>query len=988
MRITDANGAQLAHQYDAFGNLVATKDALQNTVTLSYDLRGRKTQLVDPDTGTWKYDYDALGQIVWQESPNQRALAQTTTMAYDVLGRMTSRTEPEGTTTWTYDQHADASTCTACIGKLGDVKVQRSASDYFTRKLVYDSLGRPLNTRTSVNGGPSFASSVAYDAATGRLANQVYPTGVQVTYAYTTRGYLQQLQLATAATVTPLPSTPGGTPVAGTTLAVGTALWTANVVNAWGKTETQSLANGVNSKAVFEAATGRPTDLSAGTGSNVGASANVFGHAYTWDSLNNLQTRIDRLSAGGGVQINEIFEYADSLNRLTKYTVNAPAAGAGGTRAVTLQYNALGMLLYKSDVGVYTYGASGNGTTRPHALQKLTGTAVTSYAYDANGNLTSASGGKYRSVSYNSFNLPDSQTGIVGASGGSAGGTAQYTWSYDENHARMKETRTITGGSLAGTRTTWNLHPDSSGGLGYEMEVNSPSPATTANPAVTSHRHYLSAGGQVIGVLVSTGSLPALTATQTAPAALGSVTLVKVEYWHKDHLGSLAATTDHAGNVTARYAYDPFGKRRNLNGSYDPNGNLVIDFSPATNAGTDRGFTGHEHLDDVGIVHMNGRLFDPTLGLFMQGDPFIQNPGDLQNFNRYGYCLNNPGTYTDPSGFFSFKNLFNAANTFLFSSSPVKRARAGFDVIHNLPGQSILDQFVASNAWANQLGQAVATYFTFYCGGCGGYAWSAYYTYQATGSLTASGRAVAISVASSAMFSAAGGVGEADSFARYAAHAAAGCASASISGGDCGQGALSAVAGKYMTNSLSGMDNGALKFGATMVAGGTASVIGGGKFSNGALTASYGYIYNNMAVPLLIGAALISNPVVVDAVAKQARAGAEALMSWWNGLSFNEAEGASPDISADELRGKSRDELEQQAKDKGLVQDSKKPSKWRDPVTGDERMRIDPGHVDPRTGQPYDNPRAAVPHVHGYDPAGNKIRDPLAGNDPHFPIKP
>ncbi|MDB5540079.1 MAG: hypothetical protein JWQ89_1806, partial [Devosia sp.] len=53
-----------------------------------------------------------------------------------------------------------------------------------------------------------------------------------------------------------------------------------------------------------------------------------------------------------------------------------------------------------------------------------------------------------------------------------------------------------------------------------------------------------------------------------------------------------------------------------------------------------------------------------------------------------------------------------------------------------------------------------------------------------------------------------------------------------------------------------------------------------------------------------------------------------------------------------------------------------------------ERMRIDPGHVDPRTGQPYNNPRAADPHVHGYDDNGNKIRDPLAGNDPHFPIKP
>jgi RHS repeat-associated protein len=497
----------------------------------------------------------------------------------------------------------------------------------------------------------------------------------------------------------------------------------------------------------------------------------------------------------------------------------------------------------------------------------------------------------------------------------------------------MKETRTITGGTLAGTRTTWNLHPDSSGGLGYEMEVNSPSPATTANPALTSHRHYLSAGGQVIGVLVSTGSLPTLTATQTAPPALGSITLVKVEYWHKDHLGSLAATTDHAGNVTARYAYDPFGKRRNLNGSYDAQGNLVIDFSPATNAGTDRGYTGHEHLDDVGIVHMNGRLFDPTLGLFMQGDPFIQNPGDLQNFNRYGYCLNNPGTCTDPSGFFSFHNLFNASKTFLFSASPVKHMRAGMDMIHNMPGQSILDQFVASNAWANQLGQAVATYATAaFCGGCGGYAWSAYYTYQATGSLTASGRAVAVAYASSVMFSAAGTVGGADganSFARYAAHAAAGCASASISGGDCGQGALSAVAGKAMSNALAGWKptNGAesfAKFGASMVAGGTAAVIGGGKFSNGALTASYGYVYNQMAamVPLLVGAAIISNPVVVDWAGRQAQAGVQALTTWWNGWSFNEAVGADGgDVKIDD---KIRGQLGDRGWTEGEVQDSTK----------------------------------------------------------------
>jgi hypothetical protein len=66
-------------------------------------------------------------------------------------------------------------------------------------------------------------------------------------------------------------------------------------------------------------------------------------------------------------------------------------------------------------------------------------------------------------------------------------------------------------------------------------------------------------------------------------------------------------------------------------------------------------------------------------------------------------------------------------------------------------------------------------------------------------------------------------------------------------------------------------------------------------------------------------------------------------------------------LGPDDLRRKSRGELEQLARDKGFFQDPKKPNKWRDPASGDERMRIDPGDVDPRTGLPYNNPRAAQP---------------------------
>lgn len=137
------------------------------------------------------------------------------------------------------------------------------------------------------------------------------------------------------------------------------------------------------------------------------------------------------------------------------------------------------------------------------------------------------------------------------------------------------------------------------------------------------------------------------------------------------------------------------------------------------------------------------------------------------------------------------------------------------------------------------------------------------------------------------------------------------------------------------------------------------------------------------APPLAIDDVKVWTNPIVEALVK----GAVSLIT--NSTKADPVPGAnSPVITPDDLRDRSRDELEQQAKDKGLVQDPKKPNKWRDPVTGDERMRIDPGHVDPKTGQPYDNPRAAVPHVHGYDPAGNKIRDPRAGNDPHFPIRP
>ncbi|MDY0743343.1 RHS repeat-associated core domain-containing protein [Paucibacter sp. R3-3] len=665
IRATDPLGAQIAYQHDAFGNLLFTRDALNNVIAVSYDIRGHKVALADPDAGTSAYCYDALGQLVAQQNAKMRgasspacptnpnngstlanAVANWTTMAYDPVGRLVHRIEAEYASNWYYDKNKDGSYCmsgTAPMRGAGRL-CQSTTSTGVGKKFSYDSLGRSQSSRTDLGNGPSFANAVGYDRQTGRLATRTYPSGLQVGYSYTGLGFVQEMDLLTAATVNPLPATGSNSGAStgqaqGIALAAGSLLWQAQSANAWGGIEQQLYGNNVITNKTFEATQNRQITLTAGLN---GANAAVANQSYVWDSLGNLSSRSDGNgdTSSGGVSsgaVTEAFSY-DALNRLSGYQVAASQI-AGLSRSVLLQYNALGLLLYKSDVGNYSYSAQGGA--HPHALAGVAGAVTSTYTYDANGNMVTASGGKYAGLAYTSFNLPDAQTGITGR----AGSLPSYTWQYDENHQRIREIRANAGG----TRIIYYQHPDNQGALGFESEVE-------VN-ATTSNRHFLSVSGQTIGVLVSTGALPVLDVAQAAPEPLDSIVLVKLEYWHTDNLGSLISTTDHAGAVTERYAYDPFGKRRYVNGNYDADGQVQADWSYTANWGAGRGFTGHEQLDDVGLVHMNGRIFDPALGLFLQVDPMVQSPGNLQNYNRYAYCLNNPLNCTDPSGYAGVDHL-------------------------------------------------------------------------------------------------------------------------------------------------------------------------------------------------------------------------------------------------------------------------------------------------------------------------------------------
>lgn len=112
---------------------------------------------------------------------------------------------------------------------------------------------------------------------------------------------------------------------------------------------------------------------------------------------------------------------------------------------------------------------------------------------------------------------------------------------------------------------------------------------------------------------------------------------------HVDHLGSTVALTDIRGAVKERMSYDVWGKWRRLNEAGMP---ISLNGMPDTS-----GYTGHEMLDQLDLVHMNGRVYDPNTARFLSADPHVTDPFNGQSLNRYSYVINNPLAYTDPTGF-------------------------------------------------------------------------------------------------------------------------------------------------------------------------------------------------------------------------------------------------------------------------------------------------------------------------------------------------
>ena len=300
---------------------------------------------------------------------------------------------------------------------------------------------------------------------------------------------------------------------------------------------------------------------------------------------------------------------------------------------------------------------------------------------------------------------------------------------------------------------------------------------------------------------------------------------IMTRYMHSDALGSIDTITDNLAEVVDRRSYDAWGKLRDFDWRA---GETTTALSYQTELPfTNKAYTGHENIQEVDLIHMNGRVYDATLARFNSSDPYIQAGGRSQSYNRYAYVINNPMKYTDPSGY-----IFKSFGKALYHQR-IKPAM--------------------SQNYKTMATVVIAVVTTKICGACSKQWWSAAAVGGAAGAANAAinggnvFRGAITGAISGAVFQQIGSSGWNDG-ALVAAHSIAGGTISVIQGGKFGHGFISAGLAKSVSLNMNFSNR---EFhhilGRTTISaivGGTASVIGGGKFSNGAFTAAMAHLFN------------------------------------------------------------------------------------------------------------------------------------------------
>jgi|GEM_PF-1717950 len=360
------------------------------------------------------------------------------------------------------------------------------------------------------------------------------------------------------------------------------------------------------------------------------------GHVYATIGGMDPYGHVTRLTDGNGVQILRGYSATTGLAQ----GVNAAAGGPALVDVTNDTWDGFGNLRQRTNhVQGYTetdaYDSVNRLESTTLAYTDGTASATTSYAYDKTGNLTSRS--DVGSLLYEKVRGAGPH-GVTEAGG--------QTLSYDgdgnvtddrgrELHwSAFDKATSITKGN---TTVSLDYGPDRSR---YRKTVDTGTASTSETVTYLGDAERLVIGGQTsIRRTITLGGTMAAIDTGGANA--------KVLYPVTDHLGSPVAHTDANGDVTDRIGYGSFG----LKMTPDRTGWLGYGQMLAINErDDDKGYTGQEGLDAVGLDDYNARLYDPKVGRFLSVDPKIGHPESTQGINPYSYVENNPLNKTDPTG--------------------------------------------------------------------------------------------------------------------------------------------------------------------------------------------------------------------------------------------------------------------------------------------------------------------------------------------------
>lgn len=799
-------------------------DPLGRITVIEKDDRGKTTKTNDPLNGETRFEYDVSGKVVQIVN----ALKQTSHIQYDLAGQRIALEDPAlGAWRYKYNGFSELIEQTDSRGERINLRYDqlgrlvRRESHSGRAEYLYDEvevgekeverfLGQLLRTRSessqkdirydqhgrvkSLNFrvGSNWSEVLLSYDDYSRPISRKYSSGFVAYNHFDELGFWREVRIGKENEKNNNHS----------------AAWQALEIDAMGRVVKEKLGNGVINSHRFNEMNGRlESSVSTGLGD-----LKLLDFVLEYDLAGNVLKRSDL--AQGRV---ERFRY-DALNRLVR-SEGLPT----GNSSVT--YDELGNIRTKTDVGEYHYCER-----KPTKLQlcEVRGEDgnITTLRYDAAGNVVRLGS---QEVTY------DSEGKVTGIKDGSFN-HSEFTYGPD--------------GELVHQVSSYYANKYEVTYLGdTELLQEEFTPPLFPTPERTRLRHSISTPTGTLGFFEYTylhfpyrHVTPMLNNMVIRHPLRTTEVSSGMTYFLKDHLGSIRAILNKDGDITERLDYDAWGKR--------------IQSTDNVYHSIRQGFTGHEHLDSFGLVHMEGRVYSVSLGRFISPDPFIHFLGYSQSHNRYGYVLNNPLRFIDPSGLF-LGDVFRAIGD---AVGAIGSALANaVDAVIGKPLRWVGEQLHKAGRWLQENWRTVAVIAAAVALGPAGYAvfgtglLGAVATGAAVGGFSAAlygggpsdiFRGAVIGAISGALFYGAGSAKVGD-FGRSLLHGGAGGVMSSLRGSSLEQGFLSGFAGNALTPGGEVIPDG-YGVAAASVVGGVTAEIGGDSFENGALTAAFGRLFNDL----------------------------------------------------------------------------------------------------------------------------------------------